>query len=116
MQIRVNASTATSLVTAAGHTLDELKKKGRIDLSGQAYIIAQCDPAAKRRCFTFALIEVSHSGGAALAEMVNPADRQLLPACHMDSDGTFDQRRKAEAETLDEQTKQERFRQAFLAM
>ena len=116
MQINVNASTARAIMVAAGRTLDDLKTMGRFDLNNRAYLVASYNPGALRRCFTFTLGEVSHAGGKHLADFVTSADRELLPACHADHEGTFEQRRTSQNQDTDERVLQSRARAKFLAM
>ena len=116
MNIRINAKTAVALVTAAGRTLEQLKAVGRVDLSSSAFLVAACDPAARRRVFSFTLCEVGNAEGAHLADFVEPADRELLPVCHQESWADRQTNQQAEDAGLLERTRQERFRQLFFSI
>ena len=115
MELTIRAANAKSLVEGLGRTLDDLKAAGRIDLSADTYLIATCNPGARHKTYRFRLIEVSHSGGRHLASLVHHQDRELLMACHADSDGTFAEREAGEQAAQTEQYAQERFKQRFLS-
>ena len=115
MELTITGSNAKALVEAMGATLEQLKAQGRMDLSLTVYIVASCDPAALRKVYRFTLCEVSHSGGRHLANLVHHEDRELLMACHADSDGTFAQREAGESAAQNEHDRQSQFRQRFLS-
>jgi len=115
MELTIRAANAKALLEAAGKSLDDLKSKGRIDLTTGVYLIAQCNPAGRHKVYRFRLIEVSNQGGRSLVTLVHHQDRELLYAAHADNDGTFAQREAGESAAQNEQDRQSQFRQRFLS-
>lgn len=108
--VSINKATLLPILQEQGMTFTQFKQQGVVNISPGVKI------TLTGRC-TYTLIDESSRSGDGIVDLVTPAQRELLPCCHIDADGTREQRIQAkiqEQAAYVEARKQQRFQKRFL--